>query len=85
MNIDQNRLYSKNEVCEILQVSGNTLIKLLKRGEMRFVQIVGQKKFTGQMIMDFLNAAEKDVHVPQRRPVKGDNLKPGKRAKATAQ
>lgn len=65
--IDRNKIYSKQWVCEKLEISENTLYKILKRGQMSFLQISGQKKFTGEMIQDYLDNSKKKIHIPKKK------------------
>lgn len=61
--IQPNRVYSRDEVAEILNVSLSTVKRLLAAGQLRASQPPGIRRvfITGQAILDMLDASE-NVH-----------------------
>jgi excisionase family DNA binding protein len=58
--IEPNRVYSRNEVVEILNVSLSTVKRMIASGQLRASQPDGMRRvfITGQAILDMLNENE---------------------------
>ena len=64
--IEPLRIYSRDEVAEILDVSMSTVKRMIKAGQIRVSQPSGMRRIfiKGESILEFLDASEVDPNNP---------------------